>query len=340
MNCEVVRKKLFDFLEGSVSNDLHEAIENHLNTCDSCRKIYEEEKELDELIKASLNTEHIEFKSSRSEIMKSIDKDRYSKSPWNKLRFHFKKYGKQYLASAACLIFFLAMSPLIRNEFNKADNLERASEDAKIEKRTLEPENIRSFDANTKNLSEEKGTLQKEKNESTVFFDKKVQFIREEVKDEKQIEFNTPWVESPNKKFKATIEGKGPYAVEEGIATVVIKEMDSNKIMRYSIIPDQKQLTPKYIQWLDDENLLLIIGFPYGTVTKGGNLYMLNMQSNNNYLVYETKDEKKEVTSLEKINRDGTLDLKLNLNVYEDEEFNKFHKETVTLENFRVIFDK
>lgn len=340
MNCDIVRKRLFDFIEGSVSNDLHEAIENHLNTCDNCRKIYEEEKELDELIKASLNTEHIEFKSSRAEIMKSIDKNRYSKSPWNKLRFHFKRYNKQYLASAACLIFFLVISPLIKNQYNRLDKPEGASEEFKMEKRTLENQNIRSFNADTRELSEEKEDFQKEKDEPTVFFDKKVQFIKEEVKDEKQIEFNTPWQDSPNKKFKATIEGKGQYAIEEGIATVVIKEMENNKMMKYSIIPYEKQLTPKYIQWLDDENLLLIIGFPYGTITKGGDLYMLNIQSNNNYLVYDTKDKKKEVTSLQKINRDGKLDLKLDLNVYDDDEFNKSHKETITMENFRVIFDK
>ncbi|GAA0716279.1 hypothetical protein GCM10008905_00530 [Clostridium malenominatum] len=326
MNCNIVTKKIYDFLEGSVSHDLHEAIENHLKECESCRSIYEEEKALEELIKASLSVEDIEFKSSRAEIMKSIDKDRYGKGFGKKLIFHFKKYNKQYLASVACLALFISMSPLVKNKSNV--KVKMAAEDS-----SRNADMQKSF--NMKNIEVKEMAL-----DTTAFFSEQVQFSKEEVKDEKSINFNTPWVESPNKTLSASIEGRGPYGGEEGIATVVIKDSTNKKTWKYSLIPGEKQITPKYIQWLDDENLFVIIGFPFGTISRGGNLYLLNVPTDKNYIIYETGDDKKEVTSLQKINREGMIDLKLELNVYEDDEFNKSHKETVTLENFKVIFDK
>nr|WP_295972106.1 DUF4652 domain-containing protein [uncultured Bacillus sp.] len=37
--------------------------------------------------------------------------------------------------------------------------------------------------------------------------------------------------------------------------------------------------TPKKVIWKDDENILVIIGFAYGTVSTGGNIYQVNLET-------------------------------------------------------------
>lgn len=92
MNCNTFIKKLNDFIEGSISNDLKKAMQEHMDNCEACRKIYDEEKSIDEMLREALKIDNVDFKSSRSEIMKSIDRNRYSKSPIKKFYYHLRKY--------------------------------------------------------------------------------------------------------------------------------------------------------------------------------------------------------------------------------------------------------
>ncbi|MCL2109254.1 MAG: DUF4652 domain-containing protein [Oscillospiraceae bacterium] len=47
--------------------------------------------------------------------------------------------------------------------------------------------------------------------------------------------------------------------------------------------------TPKRINWLDDENLLVIVGFNQGTVTRGGTLYYYNIVTGENALIVDAE---------------------------------------------------
>jgi hypothetical protein len=43
------------------------------------------------------------------------------------------------------------------------------------------------------------------------------------------------------------------------------------------VSPDENQNIPKYAIWLDDKTVALIIGFGWGTVSVGGNIYTINI---------------------------------------------------------------
>lgn len=57
------------------------------------------------------------------------------------------------------------------------------------------------------------------------------------------------------------------------------------------------QTSPKDLYWLDSHHLLMIIGYAYGTVSVGGDLYLLHIEDRELSLIYETEleEEVKEV---------------------------------------------
>ncbi|MCS4465054.1 DUF4652 domain-containing protein [Clostridium botulinum] len=59
---------------------------------------------------------------------------------------------------------------------------------------------------------------------------------------------------------------------------VYLKENNTNKLWLLKINEIKDQKSPKFLYWIDDENLLVIIGHGYGTVSKGGNLYCINVK--------------------------------------------------------------
>lgn len=46
------------------------------------------------------------------------------------------------------------------------------------------------------------------------------------------------------------------------------------------VSPDENQNIPKYAIWIDDNTIALIIGFGWGTVSIGGNVFTYNIHSN------------------------------------------------------------
>lgn len=174
----------------------------------------------------------------------------------------------------------------------------------------VEPKNNTSVQNNTKSVAT------------------KYEFKKTTVGNNVKIEFNTPWVFNDDKSKGATIVGKGEVAAEEGVGEVFIKE--NNIINKFELINNAKQYTPKSLTWSDRENILVVIGFGNGTVSRGGDIYSLDTKENKLYLVYETKNIKKEIISIKK---NGNK-LELDVNVYEDEMLNKSHKEKWTIENF------
>ena len=85
MNCNIFKKRLEDYVLGNVSNDLKIALENHMDQCESCRMIHEEEFKTDSAFKMVLSIDGIQFNSSRTSIIDAIDRNRYSKKTSNKI---------------------------------------------------------------------------------------------------------------------------------------------------------------------------------------------------------------------------------------------------------------
>lgn len=147
-------------------------------------------------------------------------------------------------------------------------------------------------------------------------------------------EFNTAWKPSESKNYSACIEGKGPEAREEGLGTVYVKDKDNN-IFSFELLDDKKN-SPKYVDWVDDENLFVVIGSAFGTVSKGGNLYLLNISTGKVSSVIELSDNKQEIISAQK----SGSNIKLKVNIYEDDNYTKSHIENWIINSFDVSLTK
>lgn len=146
--------------------------------------------------------------------------------------------------------------------------------------------------------------------------------------------FSTPWITSTGGNNNACIEGTGEEASEEGVGKIFVKYKNGDI---YSFeIADNKKVTPRYIQWADAENLMFIVGSAHGTVSKGGNLYLLNVSTGKVSTILETPDKKQQIVSAKK----SENNINLKVNVYEDNEYNKSHMENWTIYSFSVNLNK
>jgi len=127
------------------------------------------------------------------------------------------------------------------------------------------------------------------------------------------------WKTSPKRLQQATIDGRGEKASEEGEAVLVVQNLETNEATIFRLKNNENgQYTPKQLVWIDENRLLIIIGYAYGTVTTGGKLYELNVKDNVVTPVIEDLTEKEEITSI-KVNKDGTFTYQKH--VYETDDF-------------------
>ncbi|MBI6875383.1 DUF4652 domain-containing protein [Clostridium aciditolerans] len=158
--------------------------------------------------------------------------------------------------------------------------------------------------------------------------------VKQQASKETKINFNTPWVTSSNGNNAACIEGRGAEALEEGVGKIFVKNNNGN-IFSFEIADNQK-ISPRYIEWVDNENLMVIIGSAHGTVSKGGNLYLLNVTTGKLSLIFETPDKKQQIMST----KTNGNNINLKVNVYDDDNYNKSHIEDWTIYSFDISLNK
>jgi outer membrane lipoprotein-sorting protein len=89
---------------------------------------------------------------------------------------------------------------------------------------------------------------------------------------------------------------------------------DTNKaIITHKDIPEN--LAPKKLSWFDDRYLLVIMGYAYGTVSMGGDLYVYDTVDDKMALLIEAGDEKGEISDV-RIEQDA---VKLDIVVFNDD---------------------
>ena len=109
--------------------------------------------------------------------------------------------------------------------------------------------------------------------------------------------FATPWKPSPDASKEVTIEGRGETASEEGEGILVVKDSTTNVSTLYSLSQfDEHESTFKYVTWIDEHRLFVIIGFAYGTVSQGGDLYILDIDTNTLSLAMEAGENEEFVS--------------------------------------------
>lgn len=343
MNCGVFRKRLNDLIEDNISYDLKDAMLKHIEDCEACKKLYEEEICIEKDFKLAFEVADNYFQRSRGDIMKSIDPNRYGKNPIKKIGFHLMKYKAIYSSCAALLVVAVFAIPFALNYFGSGSSGTQfsASSSGKENKSMTANYNEKSV-----SLSDNNSAANVKKNEKSSTFNKQSGFKAEgniytptfekvQLAKNANPKFNTPIVKSPDGKFQATVEGRGPEGIEEAEGKIYIKDLSTGESWNYSLTNNTKQYSPKQVAWLNDGNILVIVGNAQGTVSgNGGGLYVLNLQTAKAYTADPTNSiklvEDGGKTEIIKVNSANEQNIQVQVKVYDDN-LNNFTTETKTI---------
>lgn len=80
-------------------------------------------------------------------------------------------------------------------------------------------------------------------------------------------------VKSPNGQHAAYL---APFEWEELSDLYIVDLKDGSQ---KKLIEGNSESKPKNVIWENDDNILVILGYPYGTVSIGGNIYRVNIES-------------------------------------------------------------
>ena len=312
MNCTMFSRKLNDYIEGNISNDLSLAMENHIDHCEKCRKIYNEEINIDKMFRTALSTEGINFTSSRNDIMKSIDHKRYGENK-NKIKFHFKRYIVQYLSAAAVIILLIILP-----NYNIGRKVSSLSENG-AKNKALEQKTSLNAKMNNKSSEESASSVKDQADKDIVsLFEKTFESSYTESN------FHTPWKSSSDNKLSACVDGIGNNASEEGIGTILLKDNNTKGVWRFKLKNNSEQNSIKFIQWYDNNNIFVIIGYGQGTLSPGGNVYLLNINDLKTTAIYEESSAgKRQIISIDK----SMNKINFKVLIYEDDNYLKSHIE-------------
>jgi hypothetical protein len=325
MRCSVFKNKLYDYMEDNLQNDMKKAMEEHMEKCESCKTLYEEEKRTDEIIKNTLSLDDIGFKSSRSNIMKSINKKKYTGTMTNRIELHVKKYGKRYLSAVAVFAIIVVSSSFLFY-YMKSDSIDLLKKEAASTSRINDNTTIKSegngivTSSTSDKVADTTSVTSKSEvskgssasiNTSTAYIPKFKKVISE--KDPEK-DFTTGAKSSPDGKLKAQLDGRGLSSADEGVADIFIAKDNSEK-WRLQVTDNAANFTPMYLAWLDNENVLITMGYANGHATYGGNVYKVNVLTGVASLVYEVDSNKEQVAVVERV---GST-LKLTVKVFVDD---------------------
>lgn len=338
MNCKTFMRKLPEFMENSIMYDMSEAMEKHMNECNSCKQRFEEEKAIELAFSMALDTDEISFNSCRSDIMKNIDKNKYSKSPISKVKYGIKKFQIQIISTAAVLLMTVLITPHIANKYTSSSSSESGmlvsnNNDDKmlIANNDQNPTSVGMVNnSSAGNIGSQESMIMDDELEIDKKEMKKLlesnkiyvpKFTRVDLEVNENLEFATDWVESPDKALKVAIEGRGDNGTEQGIGKLVFINKSTSQMWKLSLANNEtKQFTPMKVSWYDNENLMVIFGYGQGRETLGGDVILLNAFTGKAVNIYweYSLDSKKQV--VEAIRDNDKINLRVIL--YDDKIIN------------------
>lgn len=316
MNCNIFKKGLEDYVLGNTSDDLKIALEKHMDECESCRRLYEEEIKIDRDFKMVLSIDGIEFNSSRASIINSIDKNRYSKKTSNKILYNFKRYKNRYLSYAVAAVAMIVFIPMMLKGF-AGGNYKSVTEN---KPKTM----VESSEKDNTNSNAKMGVAS---SESSKVMDKAIvangplEFKSTIITKQALPAYEMNWKNSGDGKSSAAIDISPEKDVDFGIHAVYIKNIGTNEMVKYEVINNEAQYTPRNIQWWDNEHLIIVTGLGYGTINHGSDVYSLDINTGIFSALYHVKDQKYQILEVTKVKND----LILQLLIYEDDTYNAFH---------------
>ena len=107
------------------------------------------------------------------------------------------------------------------------------------------------------------------------------------------------WLTSPSGKYRMILQGIEEF---ESVGTIYIEEMANNYQTAFTIAYENYyQMTPKDVAWIDDHRIFVIIGMTHGTVTMGGNLYILDLENNSLNRLFDNLPVRSEISGISSI---------------------------------------
>lgn len=234
----------------------------------------------------------------------------------------FKNKKKIYLICSITAILSLGLTACTKSQDKVATNSNETS---------VQQKNTNENSTSNNNSSKETMSDVKTINLKNAYVPK---LSKKQLEKGSEPKFSTPWKSSVNGTFSACIEGKGAEAIEEGTGEIYIRDNGGN-IFSFEI-SDNKKISPLFITWVEDKKLLVVIGSSQGTVSKGGNLYLLDINTGKISPVLQTPDKKQQIMNAEKAGNN----INLKVNVYEDDNYNKSHIENWIINSFDINLNK
>ncbi|MBK1812499.1 DUF4652 domain-containing protein [Clostridium sp. YIM B02505] len=337
MKCDSFEKKLDLYVENQLQKEMKKLMDEHVTECENCRKLYEEEKELDEMLSKSLSFEDVDFKSSRAEIIKSIDKDRYKKGYKNNIKYHIIRNKNKY-AIAASFAFMLTSMAFLKDHINFSTTGSKSDKAMSVEY----VDNSKADSIRKSSLSQHNNnTSSKVMNDTTDTVLDELDILTNNIFTYPVVDLSEIGVEkanegllkgkskakvSPSERYEAYIVGKGDNIDKEGPGFLAIKDNSSNSTKYYKVTTNSaKYDAPLYVEWNDDNTLFIIVGSAYGKTTHGGSLYALNIDKGNTVLIYGVYTPMEQVTSI-KVEKNK---VQMSLIKYNDSSMNSY----ITIKN-------
>ena len=336
MKCSQCKEKLAQYIEGNLSADVDDEINTHLLTCESCKKVYEEELIIYDAFKSAFSTEKINFENITSKVMDSIDKDKY-------LSRRKSRKVKYFAPVAAALFICMAISPFALKYIKDGTGATNDTNDM-VRSARLTPE----IDGYSSDDESKKYSYNEDITEGSVE-DKKGNSIGDNEEETSQINYvnmysmeavtnpiienNTSYISTENGVYEATISGKGEFAQEEGIGTIYLKNNSNNVISEIKLKITDKQISPLSISWYDNNHLIIVQGFAYGTLANGLDVVIINVETGHQMLIATADDSVLE--RFVEAYRDGN-DLVIKVKKYTDEIMNESIDDEIRVKDYKI----
>ncbi len=304
MRCEQCKDRMFEYVENMLSEEQDKEMKAHIEECEQCMEAYKRELIEAEAFKEVCSYENVEFNSSVDNIINSIDKNKYRDNKKN------RRYPKVF-AIAAVIMIGLIITPMVIDRINnkKSDFAMDGAKKEASEERSQVNNNAKTAQIPETELGDSIYGL-----DGTQGYAMEI-YQATEVSIEKQMQFNTPFIATPDGKYEATIEGKGETAVEEGQGVIYIKNKVDGKMIEYKMLSTDGQQSPCSINWYDDRNLMIVQGNAHGTLVRGLDIITLNAETSEQTKIYSLPTSgTQRIKSVERIKND----LKINYVEYDD----------------------
>lgn len=130
IDCTQFKKRLNDLICDDISKAKKDEMLEHLNSCEECRRAYEEELSIDDAFKKCLNISDDSFKSQGNNILQKIDKKRYA-GVSKRIFYYARKNAISSGVVAAILVVFIVSGIYLHNNFDTIFNVSRRDNDSK-----------------------------------------------------------------------------------------------------------------------------------------------------------------------------------------------------------------